>query len=65
MNLFRKYTFSWQQIGVFKLSLLTIGIMIGSISYEFFRANIISVIIIAVISTAYMMYVTLKVSLKQ
>jgi hypothetical protein len=60
MNLFKNYTFSWKQIGVFKLALLSIGVIIGSIWNEFFSANMTLVVIVAVITTAYIMYVSLK-----
>lgn len=60
MNLFKNYTYSWQQIGVFKLSLLSIGVIIGTYWNEFFSANMTLVVIVAVVATAYTMYVSLK-----
>lgn len=60
MNLFKNYTFSWKQIGVFKLALLSIGISIGSYWYEFFSTYITFVIVVAVVATAYIMYVSIK-----
>ena len=60
MNLFKDYTFSWKQVGVFKLALLSIGAIIGSIWHEFFSENMTVVVIIAVIATIYIMFVSLK-----
>jgi putative Mn2+ efflux pump MntP len=60
MNLFKNYTFTWKQIGIFKLALLSIGVIIGSVWYQFFGDNIAIVVIVAIISTGYIMYVSLK-----
>ena len=60
MNLFKDYTFTWQQIGVFKLSLLSIGVIAGTYWYEFFSANLKLVVVVAVIATTYIMYVSMK-----
>lgn len=60
MNLFKSYTYTWKQIGVFKLALLSIGVIIGSYWYEFFRANLMLVAIIAVIASVYILYISLK-----
>ena len=59
-SLFKSYTFSWWQMGVFKLALLAIGAAIGASWHEFFGANVIALIVIAVIASAYIMYVSLK-----
>jgi len=60
MNIFKDYTFSWLQIGVFKISLLSIGVIAGTYWYEFFIANMTVVIAVAVVATAYTMYVAIK-----
>lgn len=60
MNLFKNYTFTWKQIGVFKLALLSIGVIIGSVWHEFFSANMAIVVIVAIITTVYIIYVSLK-----
>ncbi len=60
MKVFKNYTFSWQQIGVFKVSLLSIGVIIGAYWHEFFSANMTLVAIVAVMATSYVMYVSLK-----
>ena len=60
MKLFKSYTFSWWQMGIFKLALVAIGAAIGAYWHEFFGANVIALIVIAVIGSAYIMYVSLK-----
>jgi len=60
MKLFHNYTFSWQQIGVFKASLLSIGVIAGTYWHDFFSANMTLVAGVAVITTAYIMYVSVK-----
>ena len=60
MKLFRSYTFTWWQIGVFKLALLALGAAAGAYWHEFFGANLTTLIIIAAIATAYTMYLALK-----
>ncbi|MEK7612276.1 MAG: hypothetical protein AAB407_02965 [Patescibacteria group bacterium] len=60
MKLFTSYTFTWWQIGIFKLALLSIGAAIGAYCSEFFQANMTAVIIVAVVSTVYVLYVALK-----
>ncbi len=59
-NLFKNYTFTWKQVGVFKLSLLSIGAIIGTTWHEFFSAYITIVVIIAIITTVYIMSVSLR-----
>ena len=60
MKLFKSYTFTWWQIGIFKLALLAIGAAIGAYWHEFFGANAASLIVIAVIAGIYIMYVSFK-----
>lgn len=60
MKILKNYTFSWQEIGVLKLALLAIGVIIGSYWHEFFSANIMLVVIVAVLATIYSMYSALK-----
>ena len=60
MKLFKSYAFTWWQIGIFKLALLAIGIAIGAYWHDFFGANLTALIIVAVIASAYILYVSLK-----
>jgi hypothetical protein len=57
---FKSYTFTWWQIGIFKLALLTIGIAIGSYWSEFFKNYLVPLIIIAVIASLYIMVISFK-----
>ena len=60
MTLFKSYTFTWWQIGIFKLALLSIGAIIGAYGQNFFMANIPFVAIVAGVSSAYVLYVAIK-----
>jgi len=60
MNLFKSYTYTWKQIGVFKLALISIGILIGTYWYEFFSTFTTVLVVIAVVATVYVMYISLK-----
>lgn len=60
MKIFKNYTYTWQQIGVFKLALLSIGVIGGVQFSEFFTKNLTLVIVVALTSSAYLMYVSSK-----
>ena len=60
MNIFKDYTYSWSEIGIFKISLLSIGIIAGTYWYDFFTDNMVFVVGVAVVSTVYIMYVSMK-----
>ncbi|AFV24105.1 hypothetical protein Mpsy_1899 [Methanolobus psychrophilus R15] len=60
MQLFHSYTFTWWQIGIFKLALLSIGFSIGAYWNEFFIDHLIALIVIAIITSAYIAYISLK-----
>ena len=60
MTWFTSYTYTWWQIGVFKLSLLSIGVLIGATWHEFFFANAPAIAAIAVVATAYTMFVSVR-----
>jgi len=60
MKLFTSYTFKWWQMGVFKLALLSIGIIIGSIWPELFQDMRTLLIIIAVLTSGYVIMIALK-----
>ena len=56
MKLFKSYTFTWWQIGIFKLALLAIGAAIGAYWYGFFGDYLAILIVVAVIAGAYIAY---------
>jgi hypothetical protein len=60
MNIFKSYTYTWWQMGIFKLALISIGVLVGAYWHEFFSANMTLVAVVAVVTTAYVMYVSLK-----
>jgi hypothetical protein len=60
MKLFGSYTYTWWQMGVFKLALLAIG-MIGGAYFAAFVLNALWVFIaIAVVSSAYVIAISLS-----
>jgi hypothetical protein len=60
MNIFRAYTYSWWQISIFKIALLSIGVAIGTYWQEFWSAHLPTLFIVAAVSTAYIMYVSFR-----
>ena len=60
MNIFKSYTFDWKQIGVFKLALLSIGAIGGAYFADFVKDYLVLFVVVAVVTTAYVMFVALK-----
>lgn len=60
MNIFKSYTYTWRQIGIFKLSVLAFGIAIGALWHDFFGNYLTILIIIAVIAGIYTGYISLR-----
>jgi uncharacterized membrane protein YoaK (UPF0700 family) len=60
MKMFHDYTFKWWQLGVFKLSLLSIGAIIGSYWSQFVSDYLFLFVTVAVLATAYIIYLALK-----
>ncbi len=60
MKIFKSYTYSWQQLTIFKLALLSAGAAIGAYWHEFFEENIVALIAITVVAGGYIWYVSLK-----
>ncbi len=58
--MFKSYTYTWWQIGIFKLALLTIGVLLGSYWSEFWRELTTLLFIVAIVASAYVMYVSFK-----
>ncbi len=59
MKIFGSYTYTWWQMGVFKLSLLAIGMIAGTYLASFVLAWLWVFIAVAVLSTAYVVVVSL------
>jgi hypothetical protein len=60
MRLFTSYTYAWYQISALKLSLLSIGVLIGAFWHELFISNatLLTVLtVVAAMSTVYSIYV--------
>ena len=60
MNLFKSYTYSWWQIGIFKLSLICIGVLIGSYFKEVLAPYLPLVLLVAIATALYMIGISLK-----
>ena len=60
MKIFKSYTYTWQQLAIFKLALFSFGAIIGSYWYEFFRANLAVFIILLIVPAGYILYISLK-----
>jgi len=57
MNIFSNSTFTWWQIGLFKLSVLTFGIAVGAYWQEIFSQYLTTLLVVAVLSGIYVAYV--------
>ena len=60
MNLFKTFTLNWWQGAIFKWGALAAGIAIGVYWQQFFARYLLLLIIIAVVSLAYVTYVWSK-----
>ncbi len=60
MSIFSSSTFTWQQIGLFKLSTITFGIAVGTYWQEIFLPHLVPLIMIAIVSGVYVAYVYLR-----
>jgi hypothetical protein len=60
MKIFKSYTFTWWQIGIFKIALLAAGIAVGAYWHSFFGTILPVLIVIAAITTLYIIYVSLS-----
>jgi uncharacterized membrane protein YgaE (UPF0421/DUF939 family) len=60
MKIFKSYTLTWQQIGIFKLALLAAGAAIGAHWHDFFGANLLALVVITVVAGGYVAFVMLK-----
>ena len=60
MNVFKSFTLTWWQGALFKWGIFLFGIAIGALWPAVFNASIPTLIIIAVVSLAYVTYVWWK-----
>lgn len=60
MNTPKNYTFTWWQIGLFKLALLSLGIAIGSYYQETFLPYFIGLISFGIIIGGYIAFVLFR-----
>ena len=60
MTIFKNYTFTWWQAGIFKICLLSLGIAIGANWPEVFAQYTALLIVIAVILGIYLAYLSFK-----
>ena len=60
MNIFKDFTFKWWQAAIFKIALLSLGIVIGSTWPEFFKGWAPFLLLLFLISGGYVTYLWLK-----
>ena len=60
MNIFKSYTFSWWEMGIFKLALIAIGISVGIYWQSFFIQYIEVIWGIAILASIYSMYIAIR-----
>jgi hypothetical protein len=60
LNLFKTFTLKWWQVACFKVGILATGIVIGAYWHGLFGGYFLLLIILAVISLAYVTYVWWK-----
>ncbi len=60
MSIFKNYTYSWWQVGILKLALLSFGLAIGAYWNEFFFQYVNLFIAIGVACAIYIGYISLR-----
>ncbi|MBU1293052.1 hypothetical protein KJ819_03250 [Patescibacteria group bacterium] len=60
MNIFKNHTYSWWQIGIFKLSLLAIGVAIGAYWQGLFLPHLALLVSVGVVFALYIIYISLR-----
>lgn len=58
-NLFRSYTYTWWQMGVFKISLLSIGLIAGAYLSSFVLGVVWLIVAVAALATGYVIMASL------
>jgi len=59
-NFFKDYTYTWQQIVIFKITMLSLGILIGSHWAEIFQRYWSFLLVIWVVTFVYMNYISFR-----
>ena len=59
-KLFGSYTYTWWQMGVFKLSLLSLGLIIGAYLASFVMSALWVFVLIAVLASSYIIAISLS-----
>lgn len=57
MNIFKTFSLKWWQVGIFKLSLLAVGIAIGAYWSDIFLPFVIALAVVGVSAGAYVWFV--------
>ena len=57
MNIFKPVTFRWWQMGLFKISLISLGIILGVYYQAFFLQYIVLVTIVFIVPAVYLLTV--------
>lgn len=60
MDILKNSTFTWWQVGLFKLSVVTFGIAIGTYWQDVFLPYLTALLVVAVVSGLYVGYVWFK-----
>jgi hypothetical protein len=60
MNIFRNYAFTWWQVGIFKLALLSLGVAIGSYFSDLFLPYFSILIILGLVLGGYIAFVSFQ-----
>lgn len=60
MNIFKTYTFTWWQAGIFKVSVGALGIAVGAYWSDFFVLHLGLLVAIALIAGTYIGYISLR-----
>jgi len=60
MNIFRDYSFTWWQVGIFKLALLALGVAIGSYFSDTFLPYFSLLIILGLAFGGYIAFVSFQ-----
>lgn len=60
MNIFKDYKYTWWQMAIFKVALLSAGVLIGSYWSEFFSDFWMVFVALWLVSAGYVMYISFK-----